>query len=369
MYAGRIVEQGPVADVLNNPRHPYTCGLIESVPDPQVSLRLGGLAGTSVGVGEWPTGCPFAPRCTLAGPECSESMPGVEQISAEHSVRCFHHRLTPKANRVPKRAGSHPSVADEVLSVDDLVAKHTSRNEEVVAAAGVSFSVRRAECVALVGESGSGKTTIGRCIAGLHAPSGGSIRLHGEPLASLASRRPVEARRRVQIVFQNPYDSLNPRHRIAETVMRPAIMLARLERADARTKMLAALEQVRLPLRIADRYPSELSGGERQRVAIARALVARPELLICDEITSALDVSVQGVVLDLLEELRAQLGLAILFISHDLGVVASVADRVLILNRGTICEAGAVEAVLRHPEESYTRQLLQAAPRLEVGLP
>ena len=233
----------------------------------------------------------------------------------------------------------------------------------------MSFSVHEGECVALVGESGSGKTTIARCLAGLHAPNGGSISLHGRPLAPLAAKRTVDERRRIQIVFQNPYDSLNPRHLIAETILRPARLLAGLDRLAATNAMLEALARVQLPTRTAERYPSELSGGERQRVAIARALVARPEMLICDEITSALDVSVQGVVLDLLGQLRLDLGLAMLFISHDLGVVASVADRVLILDQGAICESGTVDTVLGNPTDPYTRELIQAAPRLEMGLP
>jgi peptide/nickel transport system ATP-binding protein len=231
---------------------------------------------------------------------------------------------------------------------------------------GVSFTLGRQETLGLVGESGSGKTTIARCIAGLHAPTGGTIALDGTPLAAHAGERPREARRRVQIVFQNPFDSLNPRQRIGEIVAEPARLLLRLKRGEAQARALELLERVRLSPSIADRYPRELSGGERQRVAIARALAPDPTLLVCDEVTSALDVSVQAAVLDLLVELRTELHLAMLFITHDLGVVATIADRVLVLERGAICEQGRVAQVLHGPTDAYTQTLVAAAPRLDI---
>jgi peptide/nickel transport system ATP-binding protein len=218
--------------------------------------------------------------------------------------------------------------------------------------------------VALVGESGSGKTTIARCVAGLHAPAQGQILLDGSALAPLAGSRTREARRRIQIVFQNPYDSLNPRHRVAESIARPIRMLRRVSRKEAESEVLGLLERVRLPARLAQRFPGELSGGERQRVAIARALSAKPDLVIC-EVTSALDVSVQAAGLERLAELRLQLGLALLLITDDLGVVASVAaDRVLVLEGGVVCEHGSVLPLLSHPEHEYTRRLVAAAPSL-----
>jgi len=229
--------------------------------------------------------------------------------------------------------------------------------------------VAAGECVALVGESGSGKTTIARCIAGLHPPAAGRILLDGAVLAGMAKRRERDERRRIQIVFQSPYDSLNPRHRVSDAVARPARVLRELSQEQAMREVAALLERVRLPARVGRRFPGELSGGERQRVAIARALAAHPDLLVCDELTSALDVSVQAAVLELLAELRADLGLSLLFISHDLGVVASVADRVLVLDRGVICEQGPVEQLLQSPEHPYTRQLIKAAPRLPDRAP
>jgi peptide/nickel transport system ATP-binding protein len=190
------------------------------------------------------------------------------------------------------------------------------------------------------------------------------IAFDGAPLAGLARRRPLEQRRRIQIVFQSPYQSLNPRQRVGSSIERPLRVLRRLSREEAEREVGGLLERVRLPARLAQRFPSELSGGERQRVAIARALAAQPDLLICDEITSSLDVSVQAAVLELLQDLRRDLHLSMLFITHNLGVVASVADTVLVMERGTLCETGSVDDVLAAPAHDYTRSLLQAAPSL-----
>ena len=218
--------------------------------------------------------------------------------------------------------------------------------------------------MALVGESGSGKSTIARCIAGLHVPSAGSITFDQQPLAGAARVRSLEQRRRIQIVFQNPFASLNPRQRVRASIERPLRVLRKLSRAAAGQEVAELLERVRLPSRLAERFPVELSGGERQRVAIARALAAQPDLMICDEITSALDVSVQAAVLELLQDLRRDLHLSMLFITHNLGVVACIADEVLVMEHGSLCESGSVDEVLAAPGHEYTRRLLQAAPSL-----
>jgi peptide/nickel transport system ATP-binding protein len=245
-----------------------------------------------------------------------------------------------------------------------LTAIHKTRGNTVVAADRISFQVERGTCVALVGESGSGKTTIARTIAGLHPPAAGTIRMGGDVVAAEARHRPRDVRRRCQIVFQNPYDSLNPRQRVLEQISRPARILRGVSKADAEHETQLLLARVGLPDRLAVKYPAELSGGERQRVAIARALAANPETLICDEITSALDVSVQAAVIDLLSELRQALGLALVFITHNLGVVSAIADRVLILDRGVICEQGEVDAVFNSPQHPRTQELLASAPTL-----
>lgn len=302
MYEGRLVEMGSARSVLGSPQQAYTRRLLAATPD----------------------------------------------------------------HRVP-RTGTKPGRnATPVLQVQGLQAVHKCRRGTVVAARDISFEVHRGECVALVGESGSGKTTIARTVAGLHAPSAGTIRLHGEELQSTARRRSREQLRRCQMVFQNPYESLNPRQTIASEIARPAIVLGNMSPADAEKEVAGLLEKVRLPSRVAAKLPTELSGGERQRVAIARALAAKPEVLICDEVTSALDVSVQASVIHLLNELRNDLGLAILFITHNLGVVAMIADRLLVLEKGDICESGYVEEVFANPQSSRTLSMLEAAPTLAI---
>ncbi len=251
-----------------------------------------------------------------------------------------------------------------LLEVTSLEARYRSSRTVRPAVVDVSFAIEPGRCVALVGESGSGKTTVGRCIAGLHRPSGGSILFDGDWLIPNAGDRPLAVRRRIQIVFQNPFESLNPRHLVRRSIARPLRVLKGMSRGDADQRVGELLERVRLPKRLGDRFPVELSGGERQRVAIARALAAEPELLICDEVTSALDVSVQAAVLELLQELQRELNLSMLFITHNLGVVACVADSVLVMDQGEICESGPVAQVLDNPSHEYTRRLLAAAPTL-----
>ena len=365
MYAGRVVEEAPTPSLLSRPRHPYTRGLLASVPDLGQPRAIESIPGVAVGVGERPDGCAFAPRCLQRSDERAlGEMPPLSDVGGGHRVRCFEWARTPPL--VVSELAPPPAVERDapLLVVEDLRAEHGGRLDTVVAARDVSFAVAVGECLALVGESGSGKTTIARCVAGLHPPAEGRVLLDGVALAARAARRPREARRRIQIVFQNPNDSLNPRHLVGDAVARPAQVLRELSSREARAEVTRLLERVRLPARLSDRYPGELSGGERQRVAIARALAAEPDLIVCDEITSALDVSVQAAVLELLAELRADLRLALLFITHDLGVVASVADRVLVLENGVVCDDGPVATLLREPEHEYTRRLVAAAPRL-----
>ncbi len=368
MYAGRIVEQGPVDQILRRPRHPYTRGLLASIPDHLAPRVLEPMPGIAVGIGERPSGCSFAPRCAQVGEACTVDVPPLSEITAAHCVRCLRWELTPPISAVPLQVRPRRPDGAPVLDVRALAAEHRSRRETIVAAADVSFMVQRGACVALVGESGSGKTTIARAIAGLHPLAAGRILLDGLELPSLARRRSVEQRRRVQFVFQNPTEALNPRQTVREAIARPAQILRGLDRLAARREVDRLLEQVRLPQQMADRYPAELSGGERQRVAIARALAAQPDVILCDEITSALDVSVQAAVLDLLNELRDRLGLALLFITHDLGVVAAIADEVLVLDGGLVCERGSTASVLREPQDPYTKRLLGAAPSVATAI-
>lgn len=365
MYAGRIVEEGPTAELVARPRHPYTRGLLSSVPDPVRPRRIQSIPGVSVGVGDRPPGCAFAPRCLQrTEPRALMEAPPFEQIDTQHRVRCFEWHRTPSLEWEAPLIAKSSAPGVDLLEVDSLTAGYGSRLAPLEAVRNVSFSVAPGECLAIVGESGSGKSTLARCIVGLHPQRAGRVLLEGAVLAPGAARRTREARRRIQIVFQNPNESLNPRHRVGNAIARPASILRKLSAQDADEEAARLLGMVRLSLGLRDRFPGELSGGERQRVAIARALSAKPDLIICDEITSALDVSVQAAVLELLSELRAELGLALVFITHDLGVVASIADRMLVLESGAIREQGGVAAVLSDPQDDYTRRLVAAAPRL-----
>jgi peptide/nickel transport system ATP-binding protein len=366
MYAGRVVEHGPVDEVISRPRHPYTRALVEAIPDVRRPRALQGIPGVAVGVGEWPPGCAFAPRCEFAQDRCSAAVPALEEAVPGHVVRCVRwNELELAEARVDTvRAAAPAGSGAPLLEVSGLHVEYRSGRGRNVAVRDVSFAVEAGRCVALVGESGSGKTSIGRCIAGLHVPSSGRIVFDGQELAGSARARTLDQRRRIQIIFQNPFESLNPRHRVGESVSRPLRVLRRLSRGHAAREVDLLLERVRLPARVADRFPVELSGGERQRVAIARALAASPDLLVCDEVTSALDVSVQAAVLELLTELQRELHLSMLFITHNLGVVACVSDTVLVMDRGSLCESGAVADVLSTPTDDYTRRLLGAAPCL-----
>lgn len=363
MYGGLVVEHGRTSELLSRPRHPYTRGLVASIPDHRVRRMVRGIPGVAVGLANRPAGCPFSPRCPQVVTECTAAVP--ELVSdGGRSVRCIRADQTPPLSSLESAPGSQVAEGATLLSVEHLRVVHRGRGTTVVAAGDISFLVRVGECVALVGESGSGKTTIARAIAGLHPPDGGRMLLDGEELAGTTRGRSHELHRRCQMVFQNPYESLNPRRRVIDEVARPARLLRGMSGRDARVEAERLLERVRLPAGIGRRFPAELSGGERQRIAIARALAAAPSLLICDEITSALDVSVQAAVIEVLTELRRDLALSLVFITHSLPVVASIADRVLILHDGQICEEGSVEQVFQAPCHERTRQLLEAAPAM-----
>jgi peptide/nickel transport system ATP-binding protein len=370
MYAGRIIEHGATAEILQRPKHPYTRGLLNSIPDHARPRRLVPIGGVAVGLEDRPPGCPFAPRCPLRIDECDAAVPTLRFVGKLHAARCIrpHDVTPPESSPPPAVARRRSGLAAPLLSVRALRAEHRGRGEVVVAASDVSFTLGRGECVALVGESGSGKTTIARTIAGLHPLTIGEIVLGDEELSPEARRRSRTQRQRIQIVFQDPSDALNPRHAVRSAVARPAQVLRGLSRGQADAEANRLLTLVRLPDGIGNRYPAELSGGERQRVGIARALAATPEVMICDEITSALDVSVQAAVLDLIADLRESLGLSLLFITHDLGVVSTIADRVLVLEQGMIVETGETSDVLMDPQHAYTKSLLAAAPSLSKSL-
>ncbi|MBS1843628.1 MAG: ABC transporter ATP-binding protein [Actinobacteria bacterium] len=364
MYSGRIVEQGDCRDVLGRPQHPYTALLLRSVPRISERRELAGVGGRMTSPDARPSGCSFRLRCPLATDRCAAEFPPV--IGERHQIRCWH------AGDLEQTAGAllvDATVARDrpaVLEVENLTAGYGRHADARPVVDGISFAIDEGECVALVGESGSGKTTTGRCLTGLHPPISGSVKLHGEVLAPTAPRRTLEQRRALQVVFQNPDRSLNPSHTVAAAIERPLLLFKQTKRGDGRRTVAGLLDRVHLSAKMLDRYPFELSGGEKQRVAIARALAARPELIVCDEITSALDVSIQASIVNLLNELKAD-GLSMLFITHNLGVVNSIADRTLVMATGTIREEGTTSHILGQPRDAYTKQLLEAAPELRSG--
>jgi peptide/nickel transport system ATP-binding protein len=233
---------------------------------------------------------------------------------------------------------------------------------------GIELELHHNECLALVGESGSGKTTTARCVAGLHKDWTGEVKLGDTALAAAARGRSSQARRDIQYVFQNPYASLNPRRTIGQTIARQLELFFPGEKRAAAQRVADCLERVALSADAANAFPDQLSGGERQRVAIARALAAEPKVLVCDEVTSALDVSVQAAIIELLGKLREEMGLSLLFITHDLALIRTIADRVAVMNQGRIVELGAVEQIFTAPSAEYTRQLLANTPSIEVVL-
>lgn len=365
MYAGRVVEEGPTREVLDQPLHPYTRGLVNSIPDHKSPQQIVPIPGAIPSIADRGDGCAFAPRCPLATQSCTAEPPPWSDVGVGRRVACFNFEdAPPQPEPVPI---ARRAMADErpVLQVSGLRVGHRSRSEFVVAAHDISFEIHRGESVALVGESGSGKTTIARAIVGLKAPESGSIRFEGEELSPVTRKRTLAQRRGVQYVFQDPFDALNPRRRVGDELRHTISSLGIASRRDARGEVRRLLDLVRLPADIADRRPDRLSGGERQRVALARALASRPTVLVCDEITSALDVSVQAAILALLDDLRGELGLSMLMITHDLGVVSLAADRVIVLRDGEICERGSVVDVVDQPAHQYTQRLVAAAPSLE----
>jgi len=233
---------------------------------------------------------------------------------------------------------------------------------------GIDLSVKPRQCVALVGESGSGKTTLARCIAGLHRNFTGEIALRGTRLAAGARARDRQTRRDLQYVFQSPYNSLNPRKTVGQIVGQPLRLFFELDERESRERVAATLERVRLSASVVPRYPHELSGGERQRVAIARALAAEPTLLVCDEVTSALDVSVQAAIIDLIAQLQREMQLGLLFVTHNLALIRTIADEVAVMSAGRIVELGKVDDVLDAPQDPYTKALLADTPSMEAAL-
>jgi len=366
MYAGRVGEVGPAREVFSTPAHPYTRGLLRAIPSLADAQVLVGLAGQPPRPGSRPPGCFFQPRCEFAIPDCEKGQPPLVKVAESgHSARCLRAVEVARLGRtaeVREVRSAGPDAAAPLLDVRQLSATYGTKT----VLRDVNFVVPGRQCVAVVGMSGSGKTTLARCLVGLHPTWGGDVFFAGKPLARGVRRRSDEQLRRMQYVSQNPYQSLNPRRTVGQIVEQPLAHFERLSASERYERVVAALTAAALRESFVDYYPDQLSGGERQRVAIARALVLEPNLLVCDEITSALDVSVQASVVELLRGLQAERGLSMIFITHNLPLVRSIADQVVVLNEGVICEDGPVAEVLHSPRDPYTTQLLADVPKLET---
>jgi peptide/nickel transport system ATP-binding protein len=361
MYAGRVVEIGSAARLFGAPVHPYTRGLIGAVPSPELAEVLTGIDGQQPRPGRRGDGCSFAARCDYATGDCTRQEP--EPVSvAGRIVRCLRAEDVRAAHpgRGPVTSDPPAAESDAVLSVRGV----TTGYGGAPVLSGIDLDVPPRGCVGIVGESGSGKTTLARCVTGLHSGWTGEIIFRGVPLARGVRQRDKNVLRRIQYVFQNPYTSLNPRRTIDQIIDQQLEQLTSLSRHDRRRRVAGLLEDVSLSPDIASSYPDQLSGGERQRVAIARALAVRPDLLICDEVTSSLDVSVQAVIVELLRRIQREHRLAMIFITHNLAVLRTIAQSAVVLRDGAVVESGPVGQIIEHPADPYTRGLMENLPRL-----
>ena len=362
MYAGRIVESGTRDEIFFNSIHPYTRRLIRALPDIAGRNQILGISGYAPMPWDRPSGCAFAPRCADAQSICSQSVPEITKISNTHNVNCHRHKDSTKivaTARIERDVVSSSTQA--LLGIDGLNGFYGSRQVLF----DTNIHIQPGECVALVGESGSGKTTLSRCIGGLHDDYEGQISYFGSALGKHALERKKEERRDIQYIFQSPYASINPRRPIGATISRQLELFFGMKGSEADARIKELLDLVSLPHAIVTSFPDQLSGGERQRVAIARALAAEPKLLVCDEITSALDVSVQASVIETLKNLQESTSVALLFVTHNLALTRSIANRVAVMRKGTIVEYGGINDVFNSPKADYTNRLLQHTPTLK----
>ena len=373
LYAGQLVEEGPVEAVLHDPRHPYTVGLLRCIPRGGVRKdhgRLDTIPGFLPSVGDQPPGCIFADRCALAQELCRTEEPLLTTITHGHASRCHFHE---RAHELPREEAAElelPTVdrgVPPLVRFDDLGKVFRQRGQPVHALSGVTASIWPGETLGLVGESGSGKTTLARSLLGIVVPTTGTVTLEDDELAPGLAQRSRQEVRALQIVFQNPDSALNRRHTVSRILRRSLKKLAGLTGKAAEQRLRELMHSVRLAERYVSSRPAQLSGGLKQRVAIARAFAGEPLLVVCDEPTSALDVSVQAAILNLLVELQAERRVAYLFISHDLGVVRYLSDRIAVMYLGKLMELGSAEVVFGGPHHPYTEALLSAVPTIDGG--
>ena len=374
MYAGRILETGQASDLYRATRHPYTSGLLRSIPrlDRSVTTRLAEIPGAPIRVVSDLASCPFDDRCPLAGEGCQDALPELEAVGPEgHRSACIHHHEMGSASSLwPEgtaggRQDSEEQPGDVVVSIRDLQVHFPvirgmgkSGRKAIRAVDGVSLDVVRGRTLGIVGESGCGKTTLGRAMVALVRPTGGTIEINGEPISHRSGRH----RKVVQMIFQDPFSAMNPGMRVADVVAEPLRIHRLADAAAARQQVSDLLTQVGLPADSGGRYPHEFSGGQRQRIAVARALAADPEVVVCDEPVSSLDVSVQAQVINLLADLQARTGMAMVFIAHDLAVVRHVSHEVGVMYLGEIVEKAPRDQLYEDPLHPYTKALLEAVP-------
>jgi peptide/nickel transport system ATP-binding protein len=375
MYAGRIVEEGPTETVLSTPRHQYTGGLLRALPErtPR-GARLFSLPGAPPSTVRGGVGCRFAPRCSAATEHCTRNTPVLDGGAEAHSYACFH-PIAPtrpgyRESEVRARAGSASLASRDTglaLEVEGVVRDYHARGAswlsrkrgKISAVAGVSFTVTRGSTFGLLGESGCGKSTLGRIIAGLDSPTAGSVKIIEGDTSRNQGGRPV------QLMFQDPYSSLNPRMRVRAIVEEPLVVQRIGNRASRRARVDELLRSVGLPVSAADNYPHEFSGGQRQRIGLARALALRPTVLVADEPVSALDVSVQAQVLNMIKDVQLDQDLTVVLISHDVSVLTHSTDEVGVMYMGKMVERGETTSVCSRPLHPYTRMLMDAVPVAE----
>jgi oligopeptide/dipeptide ABC transporter ATP-binding protein len=383
MYAGRIVEAAPTEVLFSSPRHPYTEALLGAIPrmTQDRDQDLYSIPGLPPDLSRPPAGCRFAERCRYATQECRDNDPELTEHEPRHQFACFHPRPDPgragpgdvAAVAARTEAAAQPAVP--LLALDAVHREFDVRKgvlqrtvATVKAVSGVSFEVAPGETFGLVGESGSGKTTVGRLIATLDRPDSGSIRFDGVEMNGLSGGTLRRARRDVQLMFQDAYASLDPRMQVGSSLREPLMVQHIGDRASRRARVDELLDGVGLPRSAAERYPHEFSGGQRQRIGLARALALSPRLIVADEPVSALDVSIQAQVLNLMKSLQAQFSLTYVLISHDLSVVKYLADRIGVMYLGKLVEIGSSVSIYARPAHPYTAGLLKAIPEPDPAL-
>jgi peptide/nickel transport system ATP-binding protein len=356
LYAGRVMEMAPRGLQFDSPAHPYTRALLRSLPSITQRRTLIAIEGNTPSLDDRTVGCVFRSRCSLATAACLAE-PALSSVggSGSHLVRCHYPQVQPLESAGTTSFHDPRVASSSLLSIRNLSASYGQKS----ILRNISLDLAAGECLAIVGESGSGKTTLSRCLIGLHHRWSGELLFSGASLEQSSGQRSKDVRRRIQYIFQNPYGSINPRYTVGDSI---AVAVDHFfgGKDGIALGVTAALERVGLSAEFAQRFPNELSGGEKQRIAIARALVCSPDILVCDEITSALDVSVQAAIVELLRSLMKE-GLAIVFVTHNLAVIRSLADRVAVLNKGQIAELAGTEQLMRSPTSEYTRHLLSHA--------